>query len=178
MKLRTGLLVIGIALLTVLTIYRSVDPSVEQAAEPAAASFRLNQPASGFKLDLLGGGEAVLTWPREKPVMINFWASWCGPCREEAPALTEMYTKYKDKLDMYAVNMTGQDDFDQAKAFVAKYKFEFPVLLDYKLAVAQQYGIQVIPTSYLIDRNGKVVDIINLLEPDELDKRLKKLVNG
>lgn len=173
--------VVGLAvgiLLAATLLYNYGSKEKKDAAIPAEAAPRLNQPAPSFQLNALDGAVYKVGGPREKPLMLNFWASWCGPCEEEAPALASLYDKYRDKLDLYAVNLTGNDDFDQMKAFAAQYKFHFPILLDYKLEVMLKYRVQVIPTSFLIDKNGNIVDVINLLEPEDLEKKLKKLIGG
>lgn len=170
--LATGLLLAG----TLLYHYGSREKP--EAAVQAEALVRLNMPAPPFQLTGLDGAAYQVGGPRSKPLMLNFWASWCGPCEEEAPALASLYDKYKDKLDLYAVNLTGNDDFDQMKAFAEQYKFHFPVLLDYKLEAAQKYRFQVIPTSFLIDTKGNIVDVINLLTPEELEKKLQRLIGA
>jgi thiol-disulfide isomerase/thioredoxin len=165
-------------LLAVLAIYRNSDNSDKETMLNGHASTRLHAPAPAFSLKALDGAVYQVGGKREKPLFLNFWASWCGPCEEEAPELSRLYEKYKSQLDLYAVNVTGNDDLEAAKAFAERFKFGFPVLLDEQLDAAKLYRFQVIPTSFLIDRNGVVVDVINLLEPPELEKKIKKLVDG
>ncbi|WP_258525690.1 TlpA disulfide reductase family protein [Paenibacillus sp. YN15] len=168
--LAVGLLLAGTLL------YHNGSREEQEAALPAEAAPRLNTAAPSFQLTALDGATYQVGGPRDKPLLLNFWASWCDPCEEEAPALASLYDKYKDKLDLYAVNLTGNDDFERMKAFAARFKFHFPVLLDYKLEAAQKYRFQAIPTSFLIDKNGNITDVINLLTPEELEKKLQKLI--
>ncbi|GAB7388357.1 TlpA disulfide reductase family protein [Bacillaceae bacterium] len=102
-----------------------------------------------------------------KPVVINFWASWCGPCREEAPELVRLYDRYRDKVEIYAVNLTANDDLHDVKAFVDEFAFPFPVLLDETGQVATAYRVQAIPTTYFVNEQGVIVEKIMGLVPQE-----------
>jgi thiol-disulfide isomerase/thioredoxin len=178
MKLRNIGVLILIVILAGLAVYRDSGNRDQQVVLPSEFAPKPGFLAPGFDLTALDGSSYKVGGNREKPLLLNFWASWCGPCEEEAPMLTEVYEKYKDRLDLYAVNVTGNDDFDQAKAFAERFKFGFPVLLDYKLDAVKLYRFQVIPTSFLINRNGVVVDVINLPDQKELEKKIRKLIDG
>ncbi|OUM90832.1 MAG: hypothetical protein BAA01_07630 [Bacillus thermozeamaize] len=90
----------------------------------------------------------------QKPVVVNFWASWCPPCELEAPDLVYLYGKYKEQIEIFAVNLTNQDTIEGARAFAQRHGFAFPVLLDQKGSVARDYQVLSIPTSYFIDKDG------------------------
>ncbi|WJH34515.1 TlpA family protein disulfide reductase [Paenibacillus sp. CC-CFT747] len=109
---------------------------------------------------------------------MNFWASWCGPCEAEAPDLMRIYDKLKDKLDIYAVNVTKGDNLKEVKEFLDQYPYPFPVLLDKEGKAAELYQVQVIPTSFLVDRNGVIVDVIHYLPGKELEKKLKEFADS
>ena len=91
-----------------------------------------------------------------KVVFLNFWATWCGPCRDEMPSMEVLYNRFKDKgLEILAVNCEeGQED---VIAFMKNYGLTFPALLDEDGRVNGAYGIQAIPTTFLIDRNGRII---------------------
>ena len=91
-----------------------------------------------------------------KVVFLNFWATWCGPCRIEMPSMESLYNRFKDRgFEMMAVNcMEGQDD---VLDFMTDNGLTFPVLLDEDGRVSGAYGIQAIPTTYIIDREGKII---------------------
>lgn len=93
---------------------------------------------------------------RDKPVIINFWASWCGPCDIEAPDLMKIYDKYKDKVDLYAVNATTHDTLRGAKDFVKEKGLTFPILMDSKGKTEEAYKIYAYPVSLIVDRDGVV----------------------
>ena len=91
-----------------------------------------------------------------KVVFLNFWATWCGPCRIEMPSMEALYAKYRDRgLEILAVN-SGERASD-VLAFLAENRFTFPVVMDTDGKVSRTYGIQAIPTSYLIGRDGQII---------------------
>lgn len=145
--------------------------------QSASQSQSSGKPAVPFSLKGLDGKTYHFSGPREKPLVINFWASWCGPCREEAPDLKKLYEIYKGKIDLYAVNLTSQDNLKDVNAFVSEYQFAFPILLDEKGEVADSYKIQAIPTTFFIDKKGVIQQtVIGMIDPSMLDQYLKKIM--
>ena len=91
-----------------------------------------------------------------KVVFLNFWATWCGPCRSEMPSMESLYGRYKEKgLEILAVNT--RESREQVLAFVKENGLSFPVALDIDGKVSDSYGVQAIPTSFIIDREGKII---------------------
>lgn len=169
------LLLLFFAALIGYTMY--VQPETQEASAEQKAAVGYQAPH--FSLTGLDNQTYGLAGSREKPLVINFWASWCGPCRMEAPDLRKLYEKYHKQLDFYAVNVTSNDDLDSAKAFVDAYKLPFPIPLDMKGEVASKYRVNAFPTTYLIDRQGVVRQkIIGMLEPAQFEQELKKLISG
>jgi len=114
----------------------------------------------------------------QRPLVINFWASWCGPCRIEAPELVSLNKKFHNKVEIYAINLTSSDTESDARAFAKEYGFDFPVLLDKNGQVANLYNVTAIPTTYFISRDGIIVDrIIGFGGKDVLKSKFQKLVN-
>ncbi|MBN2984777.1 TlpA family protein disulfide reductase [Cohnella algarum] len=105
--------------------------------------------------------------PRDKALIINFWASWCGPCDLEAPDLQAIYDKYKDKLDLYAVNATKYDTVRGAKDFVKEKQITFPVIMDTDNKAGDLYKVYSYPISFIIDKNGVVRERIEGIQPLE-----------
>ncbi len=126
----------------------------------------LSQPRKGFyapdfELTTLSGETLRLSSLRGKPVILNFWASWCVPCQAEMPALQNVSALYKDQgLQVIAVNMTFQDQQADAASFVSKNGLTFPVPLDLSGDTGRKYLIQALPTSFFIGSNGIIVDMI------------------
>jgi len=114
---------------------------------------------------------------RNKPVILNFWASWCGPCRLEAPDLQKLYEKYKDEIDVYGINVTSNDSPEAASAFVQTYKLTFPIPMDVAGTVSNRYLIQAFPTTYVVDTQGVVrKKIIGMIDAGTLELELRKLL--
>jgi peroxiredoxin len=104
-------------------------------------------------VSLLGGETLKLKAQRGKPVMVNFWATWCAPCREEMPAMERLYLKHRERgFVLLAVSVDS--DASLVKPFLEKLKLTFPVTLDAKMDLANSYGVRALPASFLIDRNG------------------------
>lgn len=109
--------------------------------------------AEDFMLPLVEGPKFRLADQRGKVVMINFWATWCPPCREEMPAMERLWRHQKDQgFVLVAVSL----DADPAvvKPFVDQYKLTFPVALDPKMDLGNAYGIRALPSSFVVDRQG------------------------
>lgn len=134
--------------------------------------------APDFELTTLTGETVKLSDYRGKKIMLNFWASWCPPCRSEMPHMETYYDEYKDTADMeiLAVNMTRteKDKEESAKAFVEEFGLTFPVLLDLEGKVMKMYRVKAYPTTYILNTEGVITDIvISAID----DKFLKKLID-
>lgn len=161
-------------LLVGFTVYTNMNKSMAVVAEQKPT---VGYSAPHFSLVGLDGKTYKIGGKRDKPVVINFWASWCGPCKEEAPDLVKMYNKYKGQLDFYAINSTSNDQLDDAKKFVETYGMPFPIPLDEKGVVSKQYQIMAFPTTFFIDKNGMIVhQVLGMLDEAELEKQMKKLL--
>ncbi|HXV84716.1 MAG TPA: TlpA disulfide reductase family protein [Candidatus Binatia bacterium] len=110
-------------------------------------------PSPDFTLPDVERGKVSLKDFRGKLLMLNFWASWCVPCREEMPAMERLYQRYKDQgFVILGVNL--QDDKKSAISFVKELKITFPIAFDPKGEVGLLYGAWGLPATYLIDANG------------------------
>jgi len=127
----------------------------QHPAKPEEVKIGLKAPE--IRLASLSGQDYKLQPPKGKALILHFWASWCKPCREEAVELNDFYERHKDRVEIYAVNLTAKDSIDDARKFADRYGLRFPVLLDEKTKAAERYRIAVLPTSYLIDSRGVVV---------------------
>ena len=94
-----------------------------------------------------------------KPIVLNFWASWCGPCQGEMPYFDTAAAAYQDEVVFLMVNMTdgSRETIDTAAAFIENRGYDFPVYYDTKQNAAEIYGVYSLPTSYFIDANGTLV---------------------
>jgi peroxiredoxin len=125
------------------------------AAGAARAKAAPNAPAPDFTLRQLDGPNLRLGEQRGRVVMVNFWATWCGPCRIELPHLDKLHVKYRSSgFLLLGVNI--DDDPNAAKALASKMGLKFPVLFDSEKKVVAAYDLNAMPATVLIDRDGKV----------------------
>lgn len=138
----------------------------------------LSGPAPDFALTTLDGEKVKLSDLKGHVVMINFWASWCGPCRQEMPLLNDIYASYK-KAGFVLLGVNLDESAEDAKAFLKKTPVNFPVLMDSKGQVADLYKNQAMPSSYFVDRKGDLVYLHQGYRPGEEEdykKVIKKLL--
>lgn len=113
--------------------------------------------ATDFTLQALNDQQYSLSDSQGKWTIVNFWASWCEPCKSEAPHLQRLYDEYSDQLEILAVNMTVKDTRMDVQKFVNEYGLTFPVLLDEQGDVSMTYGAFTIPTTIFIDEKGNII---------------------
>lgn len=125
--------------------------------QPGTTSTKKSAP--DFTLKTLSGKKLSLHDFKGQYVLLNMWASWCGPCQQEAPDLVHIDRTFSDKkLKVLGINMTSQElSVKNVRHFVEKYRLSFPTLLDRHGVVMDRYKVVGIPTSYLIDQQGRVV---------------------
>jgi peroxiredoxin len=133
----------------------TLPPATFVGSAPAAVA---GAPAPDFTLKTLDGGEVTLSKYRGHPVLINFWASWCVPCRVETPELVRVYTTYQTEgLVVLGVNWTSQDSLVEVEAFVQEFKMTYPVLLDETGKVSEDlYRLRGLPLSVFVNRAGLI----------------------
>ena len=133
------------------------------------------QTAKPFAVPTPDGRSVKLVDYRGKVVFLNFWATWCPPCKEEMPAMERLYRRYKDKgLVVLAVSVDAEGT-QVVNPFVKDYEFTFPIGLDPKMTLAYEYGVRALPSSFFVDKNGNLAAMA--LGPREWDsKRAHALV--
>ena len=125
------------------------------AGDSESSVATVGEAAPNFELQNLDGQSISLSSLRGKPVLVNFWATWCGPCVSEMPYIQEIHEEWSDRgLMVLAINIG--DSAAEAEQFLQEHNLSLPVLLDTRNVVASQYGIRAIPTTFFIDKDGIV----------------------
>jgi len=127
------------------------------------------QQAKDFKIAALDGGRLNLADFKGKVVFLNLWATWCGPCKEEMPAMERLWQRYKGEgLVVIALSMDS-GGAKTVKPYIERAKYTYPIGLDPKMEIAQLYGAHSVPSTFIIDRNGALRAIA--LGPRDWDGR-------
>ena len=144
-------------LATVATVMPTTEPMAEATAETAAPTEEPDYSAPDFTVLDWEGNEVKLSDFVGKPVILNFWASWCGPCKSEMPDFEEAYQKYGGDIYFVMVNCTAGDSMEDAKAFIGDGGYTFPVYFDTTNEASYVYGASAIPMTFFIDEFGDLV---------------------
>lgn len=129
-------------------------PSLAQ--QPTIRFVRNPDPAPAFQLSTLDGKPLSLADYKSKVILLNFWATWCGPCRAEVPDLVELQNKYKNQLQVIGL-VVDDDDEDAIKKFADKYGINYPIAIATDEVRTEYGGIPALPTSFVLDGEGRVV---------------------
>ena len=125
------------------------------AASSLASSGLTGQPAPDFALKSSSGDNLRLSEHRGDVVMVNFWATWCGPCRQEMPLLDELYSRYQ-RVGFSLLGVNIDDNSSKAMNMVSELGVSFPVLFDNRKEVSKLYDVDAMPVTVIIDREGTV----------------------
>jgi peroxiredoxin len=146
--------------------YQSIEADADESPD-----IEIGSAAPSFELKTLDGKKLRLENLRGKRVLLNFWATWCPPCKAEMPELERFYHQHKKDIEVVAVNIDSQSN---VKGYAKKLGLTFPILLDEKNEVNKDYGVLSIPTTYLIDEKGKIINLhIGSMSKNELNKLYK-----
>jgi len=124
----------------------------------AVEETQVGNPAPDFELQDLDGQATSLSELWGSPVMLNFWATWCGPCRYEMPYLQEIYDEWSEK-ELVVLAIDVSESASTVERFLQAEGYSFPVLLDTRGVVGKKYNIRAIPTTYFIDKDGIIQGI-------------------
>jgi peroxiredoxin len=133
-------------------------------------------PAPDFTLKSNSGENLKLSELRGDVVLINFWASWCGPCRQEMPLLSELHDKYKD-LGFTVLGVNVEENSAQARKLLKESPVSFPVLFDNDSTVSKEYNVVAMPSTVLVDRDGNVRYLHKGYQPGDETTYLDKVRN-
>lgn len=174
MKKNIGLLIVVLLVVAMIGTYVKQQIDKDREIETASLGKEMDEQKIGLKkgdtppdftLTSLDGDEVTLSDLRGKKVVLNFWATWCPPCKAEMPHMQKYYEQYakEDNVEIIAVNLTKDEhDFtvdekiDTVMTFRDSFELTFPILLDQEREVSPQYKIMTIPTTYFIDSKGYI----------------------
>lgn len=175
-KTTTGLVVSALSICT-MVVKEYFSPVTAINAGVAVIGLKKGNVPPNFEFTTLTGDKVKLSDFKGKKLILNFWATWCPPCKEEMSHLEKYYKKNKNSanVEIIAVNMTNQDKPERVKEFVDAYELTFPILFDNNGELITAYQILTLPTTYLINTDGTIAH--QILGPLE-EKRLEELVNN
>ena len=149
----------------------TIVPAETQEATNAAPDFTV--------YDIDGNGVKLSNF-RGKPVILNFWASWCGPCKAEMPDLETAFQTYGSDIQFVTVNLTdgSNETVDSASAYIAQQGYTFPVYYDTALSAAYAYGVNSIPRTYFLDADGNLLTAVTqMITAEQLQAGIDLLLN-
>jgi len=144
----------GLVLLDIIGVLniRSLLPGAVSGSQVGAESSEIGSPAPDFVLEDLSGNPVKLSDLRGRLVVLNFWATWCTPCRTEMPEFQEIYQRNEQDLVVLGINL--EESPSDIQDFVSPLNITYPILLDKEGLVSRQYKVIQLPNTYFIDRQG------------------------
>lgn len=133
--------------------------------------------APEFELSTTDGGKLKLSDYKGKVVILDFWATWCGPCRRGIPDLVDLKNTYKDKIEIIGITVDQGNTIDKVIPFMQQYKINYPVVYANNEIIKNYGGIEAIPTSFVIDKEGKIVSKhVGLILKDQYIKEIEEVL--
>ena len=145
---------------------------------PMAYSQAAATKAPNFSLKTVDNKTIKLSSYKDQVVYLDFWASWCEPCRKSFPWMQKLHNQYR-KQGLRVITINLDKDKKETLRFLREFRIGFPVALDPEGKVATRYGVKAMPSSYLIDRKGRIRDVhLGFLEKDQksIENKIKKLL--
>lgn len=170
---------VAIGLVVLLFALLAWSLASDEGGDLAAAAARGDRPhAPDFTLERLDeDGELTLSSLRGKAVVLNVWASWCIPCKEEAPYLEQLWRENRDR-DVVVVGLAAKDFRKDALAFARRFELTFPLVFDGPGKTLAGFGVTGFPETFVLDRDGRVVDVLTgAVNADEDRARLANAID-
>jgi peroxiredoxin len=166
----------GLVLLDIIGVLdiRSLIPGSAGGSQTGAASFEIGSPAPDFVLEDLSGNPVKLSDLKGRLVVLNFWATWCTPCRTEMPEFQEIYQQYEPELVVLGINL--EQSPGEIQDFISPLSISYPILLDKDGLVSRLYKVIQLPNTYFIDHEGIIrIRHIGFLSSDQFHEYLDRV---
>lgn len=172
--------IVILAILVAMLITHRQTPANTLSIPSSSTVVKVGQPLPSFTLTSVQTGQSLsVSAHQNKPMFINFWATWCGPCKQETPDVVSAYRSFQQSVAFIGVNLTAEDSVKDVKAFMAKDRIQYPVLLDTDGKVADQFHVIGIPTSIFVNRKGIVTAIYpGAVSASELRRDLQQIAQS
>ncbi|PAU94431.1 alkyl hydroperoxide reductase [Aliifodinibius salipaludis] len=156
----------------------NAQSSAEQTASPQNSSQQEFKEAPDFTLETMEGTSFTLSDQRGKVIVLNFWATWCAPCRKEIPDFIELHKKMKDDGVLFAGISVDEEGWDAVRPFANDLDINYPIMVD-NGSISNEYGpIRAIPTTFIINKKGQVEYVApGMVTKEKLQPILEKLAN-
>lgn len=169
----------SILLLFVFIFLTAMGPGSQTGQErgmvsPIDADGLVNNAAPDFSLKDMNGKSVTLSSFKGRIVLLNFWATWCPPCKSEMPSFNKLYKQMKAR-GLEVITVSSDNSINPVREYLLKNKFDFQMLWDEKRTVVKQYRVFSMPTTFLIDRNGIIVEKF-MGEYEWTDQEIKKKI--
>ena len=167
-----------LAVLLCISLFGCTKDNTIEEDTTAEATEESSDKLPDFKVYDMDGNAVTLYESFGKPLVVNFWATWCPPCKAEMPYFDELYKEYGDRVDFMMVNITdGQrDTAASVKAFIGSNKYSFPVYCDSEMSAAMAYGVNSIPMTLFIDSEGELINYkVGAISESALESMLLKM---
>ena len=139
---------------------------------------RVHKPAPDFAMPLPDGGQLALSEHRGEPIVINFWASWCPPCREEAPLLERAWRSYRDE-DVLFVGVESRDTPEEGRAYLKEFDITYPNVVDVGGKITVDYGVIGLPVTFFVNREGIVQRRwVGAIDESKLETWVEEMLTG
>ena len=153
--LRIGIMALAVAAVLALTALLALGLLNKSPVTGRSGATRIDKPAPAINMPLYGGGNIAAADYAGKPVVVNFWASWCGPCRQEAPIFERLSREYAERGVLF-IGVNIQDAETDAEAYLREYDITYPNGMDAGGGISVDYGVIGIPVTFFINRDGIV----------------------
>jgi thiol-disulfide isomerase/thioredoxin len=158
---------------------KEASSSNSQMQEQVSTSQNNKMKAPDFTLTSTSGKKINLSDFKGKIVILDFWATWCGPCRRGVPDLVDIQKEFKNKVVVIGISLDDQRTINDIMPFMKQYGINYPIVYGTNKVVMDYGNIQAIPTSFVIDRNGFIVDQnIGLVPKAKFVDRINSLIKG